>query len=211
MFRFTKSTKVVLIFGLLILFVTTIFQNCSNSNFSSSEQSSKSDNLELTTKSNSQSIIVDFSKKYFFPALKSRVGFARAVSFQHLPESILHFENYMRPGMFCTEIDFDHNQKNGENDLCNKGSTDGEPNWVLSKNSNLSVENGEAYACSNNVQWKGLKDFNSTSEPNLWFQNLRYQLYQRRIKPLHQLIGAPQDYQMANIERPARQFEFIEN
>jgi hypothetical protein len=49
---------------------------------------------------------VDFSTITNYPLVKSKIGFARALSHEKLPDS-LQFIKALSPGIFCSEIDFD--------------------------------------------------------------------------------------------------------
>lgn len=54
----------------------------------------------------SLTVVVDVSQPQANPLVKSKLGFARAASFEQLPESVLGFKE-IKPSVFCSELDFD--------------------------------------------------------------------------------------------------------
>jgi hypothetical protein len=160
------------------------FQNCTK--FSAEEPVTKSgpgpvdSGVELVP-DDLPGVVADFSKVVAAPLLKSKVGFARNVSGEGLLGSVDTYLNELGPGMFCSAIDFDHYFK-----FDGSGSS----NPALS----------EVLTDPNDPDSRPIETLDS---PAAWLGDFQTALQKLNIKSMHEIAGAPAQFQETKIVKPA--------
>jgi len=126
-------------------------------------------------------VIVDFSQVAKDPIIKSKIGFARNVAEDAVADSIDSFLSPLGPGMFCSGIEFDHWFK-----------FDGEGATNPALNETLQDPNDP-----------NSRPIFTSNSPTVWLKNFQEKLKSYKIQVLHEIIGAPAQYQTTLMSKPA--------